>query len=115
MSPNNASPSNPQLADKLSRDELPLVEYRVFSDPGGIRTGDGGATLHVVSELLSELGDVLFERKEPFTCDECKHFILRAPCHTSHECLHEASCVGAPQGLAHPLGRLLQEDAQPQY
>lgn len=52
-----------QLADKLSRGELPLVEYRVFSDPGGIRTGDGGATLHVVSELHSELGDSLFERK----------------------------------------------------
>ena len=54
---------NPQVADKLARGELPLVEYRVFSDPGGIRTGDGGATLHIVSELHSELGDSLFERK----------------------------------------------------
>ena len=69
----NACPSNPQLADKLSRGELPLVEYRVFSDPGGIRTGDGGATLHVVSELLSELGDALFKRKGPFTDDDFKN------------------------------------------
>ena len=80
----NACPSNPQLADKLSRGELPLVEYRVYSDPGGIRTGDGGATLHVVSELLSELGDALFERKGPFTCDDFKNVIPRASCHTSH-------------------------------
>ena len=34
---------NLQVADKLARGELPLVEYRVFSDPGGIRTGDGMA------------------------------------------------------------------------
>lgn len=59
-----------QLADKLSRGELPLVEYRVFSDPGGIRTGDGGATLHVVSELHSELGDSLFERKVRGPCSK---------------------------------------------
>ena len=112
----NACPSFPQLADKLSRGELPLVEYRVFSDPGGIRTGDGGATLHVVSELLSELGDALFKRKGPFTCDDCKNVVplTRATFHTTSECLLDTSCVCAPQGLAHPLRRLLQEDAQPQ-
>ena len=110
------NPSNPQLADKLSRGELPLVEYRVFSDPGGLRTGDGGATLHVVSELLSELGEALFKRKGPFTCDDRKYlfFVPRVTLPTTFECLHDASCVGDPQGLAHPLRRLLQEDAQPQ-
>jgi hypothetical protein len=40
-----------QLEEKRLRGELPLVDFRVFSDPGGVRTGDGGATLHVVAEL----------------------------------------------------------------
>ena len=53
-----------QLDSKKARGELPMgVPFRVFPDPGGIRTGDGGATLSIVSRLHEEFGPQLAEMK----------------------------------------------------
>ena len=112
----------------------------MFSDPGGIRTGDGGATLHVVSELHSELGDSLFERKGaylndvrtgrglPYTQKEDAVrevawilYCRSVPNTNKEEEVTKRSDKNwrlsfkyGPQGPAHPLGRVLQEDAEPQ-
>ena len=38
---------------KINQGDLPLgVEFKVFTDPGDIRTGDGGATLHIIQKLV---------------------------------------------------------------
>ncbi len=53
-----------QVEEKRRRGELPDgLQFRVIADPGGVRTGDGGATLHVISELHRDLGDALFETR----------------------------------------------------
>ncbi|NWS56717.1 FPGT guanylyltransferase, partial [Chunga burmeisteri] len=47
-----------QLADKLSRKELPLgVRYHVVVDPPGPKIGNGGSTLHVLQCLEDLYGD----------------------------------------------------------
>ncbi|XP_010559836.1 PREDICTED: fucose-1-phosphate guanylyltransferase [Haliaeetus leucocephalus] len=47
-----------QLAEKLSRRELPLgVRYHVFVDPPGPKIGNGGSTLHVLRCLEDLYGD----------------------------------------------------------
>ncbi|XP_062436924.1 fucose-1-phosphate guanylyltransferase [Rhea pennata] len=47
-----------QLAEKLSRKELPLgVRYHVFADPPGPKIGNGGSTLHVLQCLQNLYGD----------------------------------------------------------
>ncbi|XP_075011621.1 fucose-1-phosphate guanylyltransferase [Calonectris borealis] len=47
-----------QLAEKLSRKELPLgVRYHVFVDPPGPKIGNGGSTLHVLRCLEDLYGD----------------------------------------------------------
>ncbi|NWX45535.1 FPGT guanylyltransferase, partial [Steatornis caripensis] len=47
-----------QLAEKLSRKELPLgVRYHVFADPPGPKIGNGGSTLHVLRCLEDLYGD----------------------------------------------------------
>ncbi|XP_059678066.1 fucose-1-phosphate guanylyltransferase [Gavia stellata] len=47
-----------QLAEKLSRRELPLgVRYHVFEDPPGPKIGNGGSTLHVLRCLEDLYGD----------------------------------------------------------
>ncbi|XP_054690501.1 fucose-1-phosphate guanylyltransferase isoform X5 [Grus americana] len=47
-----------QLAEKLSRKELPLgVRYHVFVDPPGPKIGNGGSTLHVLQCLEDLYGD----------------------------------------------------------
>ncbi|KAM4722354.1 fucose-1-phosphate guanylyltransferase [Rhinophrynus dorsalis] len=44
-----------QIADKLTRKELPLgVRYHVFSDPPGPKIGNGGSTLHAL-QCLKEM------------------------------------------------------------
>ena len=48
---------------QLERKLLPPgVPFRVFSDPGGVRTGDGGATLKIVDLLFQEFGEDKMER-----------------------------------------------------
>ena len=43
---------------QLSKKILPSgVMFRVYSDPGGVRTGDGGATLNIVEKLYQEFGE----------------------------------------------------------
>ncbi|XP_042640706.1 fucose-1-phosphate guanylyltransferase isoform X2 [Tyto alba] len=47
-----------QLAEKLSRKELPFgVRYHVFVDPPGPKIGNGGSTLHVLRCLEDLYGD----------------------------------------------------------
>ncbi|NXW43534.1 FPGT guanylyltransferase, partial [Nyctiprogne leucopyga] len=47
-----------QLAEKLSREELPLgTRYHVFVDPPGPKIGNGGSTLHVLRCLEDLYGD----------------------------------------------------------
>ncbi|NXD84612.1 FPGT guanylyltransferase, partial [Halcyon senegalensis] len=47
-----------QLAQKLSRGELPLgTRYHVFGDPPGPKIGNGGSTLHVLQCLEDLYGD----------------------------------------------------------
>ncbi|XP_074953383.1 fucose-1-phosphate guanylyltransferase [Phalacrocorax aristotelis] len=47
-----------QLAEKLSRKELPLgARYHVFVDPPGPKIGNGGSTLHVLRCLEDLYGD----------------------------------------------------------
>ena len=48
-----------QLSKKLLP---PGVQFRVYSDPGGVRTGDGGATLNIVELLYQEFGEDKIER-----------------------------------------------------
>ena len=48
-----------QLAQKLLP---PGVQFRVYSDPGGVRTGDGGATLNIVELLYEEFGEDKMDR-----------------------------------------------------
>ena len=53
-----------QVQTKLDQGQLPMgVPFKVYSDPGGIRTGDGGATLNIIYELHKETGDDLFKKK----------------------------------------------------
>ncbi|XP_075038028.1 fucose-1-phosphate guanylyltransferase [Mixophyes fleayi] len=49
-----------QIADKLTRQELPLgVRYHVFSDPPGPKIGNGGSTLYTLHRLLQLYPDEL--------------------------------------------------------
>lgn len=49
-----------QITDKVSRKELPLgVDYKVFSDPPGVKVGNGGSTLYALQWLDSIYGSAL--------------------------------------------------------
>ena len=49
---------------QLSKTLLPPgVLFRVYSDPGGARTGDGGATLNIVDLLYKEFGEDKLEKQ----------------------------------------------------
>ena len=48
---------------QLAKKRLPpRVQFRVYSDPGGVRTGDGGATLNIVELLSQEFGEETMAR-----------------------------------------------------
>ncbi|KAM9848566.1 fucose-1-phosphate guanylyltransferase [Aulostomus maculatus] len=40
-----------QLKEKLERKELPLIDYKVISDPPGCKIGNGGSTLYTLQQL----------------------------------------------------------------
>ncbi|KAM8888103.1 fucose-1-phosphate guanylyltransferase isoform 1-T1 [Synchiropus picturatus] len=52
-----------QIREKVSRHELPLVQYLVFSDPPGAKIGNGGSTLHCLRHLSELLGKTFSSMK----------------------------------------------------